>query len=122
MLVTCPECGNKVSDSAYSCRKCGYTESRLTWSAGIYKSYKRSANGWSKTLVEAEARQGKEREAIDKQSKDYKTPKQEEREWRDREEGEFEEKAKKILLGVLVIVVVIVVVIVAIIILLLCLP
>jgi len=108
MLVTCPECGNKVSDSAYSCRKCGYTESRLSWSAGIYKSYKRSANDWSKTLAEAESRRRKEREAIEEQSKAYKTPKQEEREWRAMEEKEFNEKAKKVLIGVLIIAVIII--------------
>ena len=108
MLVICPECGNKVSSSAYSCRKCGYKDYRLSWSAGIYKSYIRSASDWSKTLVEAEERRRKEREAIEKRSEGYKTPKQEEREWRDREQREFEKKAKEILIGVLVIVVIII--------------
>ena len=108
MLVTCPECGNKVSSSAYSCRKCGYKEYQPTWSAGIYGSWAMSANMWSKTLVEANERLRKAREDIEKTSAGYKTPKQEEREWRDEQERDFNKKAKAILLGGLVIVAIII--------------
>ena len=108
MLITCPECGNKVSSSAYSCRKCGYKEYVPTWSAGTSGCWKMSANMWSKTIFEANSKLRKALEDNAKRSAEYKTPKQEEREWRDEQEREFNKKAKAILLGGLVIVAIII--------------
>ena len=80
MLITCPECGNKVSDSSYSCRKCGYKEYMITWQAGYTNTYAMSANQWSETVEEANRRHQERCRRIQKQASIYKSPKQEERE------------------------------------------
>ncbi len=52
MLVTCPECGEKVSERAYKCPACGFE----LWVGGGYhsKQWRMSASGWSRDKEEKE--------------------------------------------------------------------
>lgn len=105
MLVTCPECGNKVSEGARRCLKCGFSYHTAMFSGGYIRSYDVCAKNWPKNQEDVKKRKIEELKKIERQSAVYKSPKQEQREWEAEEQARFEKRLK--IVGVIVLVIII---------------